>query len=72
MGEPQNQNTLKSSNRARLLERIRRQSTARAELARQLGLTDKLLKVGWAGLSAAESGRIGGMVSAQRKKRRRT
>ncbi|MCI5565669.1 MAG: hypothetical protein MR400_08280 [Clostridiales bacterium] len=42
------------------------------EAARQLGLTDKLLKVGWAGLSAAESGRIGGMVSAQRKKRRRT
>ena len=39
MGEPQNQNTLKSSNRARLLERIRRQPTARAELARQLGLT---------------------------------
>ena len=39
MGEPQNQKTLKSSNRARLLERIRRQPTARAELARQLGLT---------------------------------
>ena len=32
--------------------------------AERLGLTDKLLQVGWGGLSAQETGRIGGLVSA--------
>lgn len=36
--------------------------------ARQLGLEAKLLRVGWAGLSAKESGRVGGRVSAMKKK----
>lgn len=38
------------------------------EIARELGLLDKLLQVGWAGLSTAESGRIGGMVGARRRR----
>lgn len=41
------------------------------EAARELGLMDKLLQVGWAGLSTAESGRIGGMVSAKKRKKRK-
>ena len=36
--------------------------------AAQLGLTDKLLRVGWAGLSAQETGRVGGMVAAMRRR----
>lgn len=40
------------------------------EIARELGLMDKLLEVGWAGLSAAESGRIGGLCGARKKKRK--
>ena len=32
------------------------------EIAEELGLLEKLKQVGWAGLSAAESGRIGGMT----------
>ena len=35
------------------------------EIAQELGLLTKLQKVGWAGLSTAESGRIGGLVSAR-------
>lgn len=31
--------------------------------AEQLGLTDRLLRVGWAGLTAGETGKIGGIVS---------
>ncbi len=31
--------------------------------AEQLGLTDRLLQVGWAGLTAGETGKIGGIVS---------
>lgn len=43
------------------------------EAARQLGLIDKLLKVGWGGLTAEETGRIGGLVGrAARQKARRT
>ena len=38
------------------------------EIAEELGLLEKLKQVGWAGLSAAESGRIGGMIAAQKKK----
>lgn len=40
------------------------------EAAKEAGLMEKLQRVGWAGLSTAESGRIGGMVGA--KARRKT
>lgn len=42
------------------------------EVARELGLMDKLKDVGWAGLSTAESGRIGGLCGARKKKRKET
>ena len=35
------------------------------EIAKELGLLSKLKEVGWAGLSTAESGRIGGLVGAK-------
>lgn len=38
------------------------------EAARELGLLPKLQRVGWAGLSTAESGRIGGLVGARRRR----
>lgn len=37
------------------------------EIANELGLGDKLLQVGWGGLTAEETGRIGGIIT--RKKR---
>ncbi len=37
--------------------------------AADLGLTEKLLAVGWAGLSAQETGRIGGRISALKRQR---
>ena len=33
------------------------------EVAEELGLTERLLQVGWAGLTAGETGRIGGIVA---------
>ena len=39
------------------------------EIVRELGLLEKLQQVGWAGLSTAESGRIGGLVGARLRKR---
>ncbi len=41
------------------------------EAAGELGLLEKLQQVGWAGLSTAESGRIGGCVGAKKRKMRK-
>lgn len=40
------------------------------EAAEQLGLTDRLLQVGWAGLTAGETGKIGGIVSRRLREKR--
>jgi small acid-soluble spore protein F (minor alpha/beta-type SASP) len=37
------------------------------EIARELGLSDKLEKRGWKGMTARETGRIGGSLSAKRR-----
>ena len=47
---------------------LSRDERLKYEIAQELGLLDKLRQVGWAGLSAAESGRVGGMVGARKKK----
>jgi len=38
------------------------------ELARELGLLDIVKDVGWAGLSAKETGRIGGLMGQERRR----
>ena len=38
------------------------------EIAEELGLMDKIQKVGWGGLTAKESGRIGGLINSRKKK----
>ena len=37
------------------------------EIARELGLIDKVLKDGWKSLSPKETGRIGGLVNKRKK-----
>lgn len=37
------------------------------EIAEELGLKDKVEKVGWGGLSAEETGRIGGIMTKRKK-----
>ena len=39
------------------------QERMKYEAATELGLIDRLLKVGWGGLTAGETGRIGGLVA---------
>jgi small acid-soluble spore protein F (minor alpha/beta-type SASP) len=41
------------------------------EIAEELGLMDKVMKYGWGGLTAQETGRIGGLVT-QRKSTKKT
>ena len=38
------------------------------EIASELGLIDKVTERGWAGLTAKEAGRIGGILTARKKK----
>lgn len=37
------------------------------EIAEELGLTDKIKEVGWPGLTAKESGRIGGLITVRKR-----
>ncbi len=37
------------------------------EIAEELGLTNKIKEVGWAGLTAKESGRIGGLITVRKR-----
>ncbi|MBR2925572.1 MAG: small, acid-soluble spore protein, alpha/beta type [Clostridia bacterium] len=42
------------------------QEKRKYEIAKELGLLDKVRQVGWAGLSAKETGRIGGMMGRRK------
>ena len=37
------------------------------EIANELGLMDKINEVGWGGLTAKESGRIGGLITVRKR-----
>lgn len=37
------------------------------EIAEELGLIEKIKEVGWAGLTAKESGRIGGLITVKKR-----
>ena len=37
------------------------------EIAEELGLTDKVSREGWGGLSAGETGKIGGLMAKRKK-----
>ena len=47
--------------------RLTREERMKYEIARELGLMERVCEVGWAGLTAKETGRIGGLIG-QRKK----
>ena len=38
------------------------------EIARELGLLERIREVGWAGLTAKETGRIGGLIGQKKRK----
>lgn len=49
--------------RANMLRPMTEQEKMKYEAATELGLIDRLLEVGWGGLTAGETGRIGGLVA---------
>lgn len=40
------------------------------EIAEEIGLSDKIEKFGWSGLTSGETGRIGGIMTIRNKQRR--
>jgi len=40
------------------------------EIAKEIGLMEKVEALGWGGLTAKETGRIGGIMTAKKKKRK--
>ncbi len=44
------------------------ETSQKFEIAEELGLADKIREVGWAGLTAKESGKIGGIMTSRNKK----
>lgn len=42
------------------------------EIANELGLLDKVNSLGWGGLTAKETGRIGGIMTVRKKKKKKT
>lgn len=38
------------------------------EIAEELGLSDKIKEVGWGGLTAKETGKIGGLITVKKRK----
>lgn len=57
--------TRKNKNKKKKIKTL--EDKLKNEIADELGLTDKIEKVGWAGLTAKESGRIGGLVRVRKK-----
>lgn len=41
------------------------------EIAEELGLIDKVKKYGWGGLTAKETGRIGGIMTSRKKENKK-
>jgi len=58
---------VKRSRKSRMKKRPEDWEGLKVELAQELGLWDKVKQDGWSGLSAADSGRLGGVFSARKK-----
>ena len=56
---------IKSNRELTELEKVR--ESLKYEIAAELGLSDKVDKLGWGGLTAEETGRIGGIMTKRKK-----
>ena len=51
-----------------LTEAEKRDMQMKLEIAEELGLSEKVARLGWRGLSSRESGRIGGIMGQRKRK----
>lgn len=54
-----------------VLEELSEEELAKYEIAKELGLFDRVMADGWGSLSAKETGRIGGILARRRKQEKR-
>ena len=47
---------------------LSREERMKYEIAQELGLLERVREVGWAGLTAKETGRIGGLIGQKKRK----
>lgn len=57
----------KLKSRRELNEKERTREEIKYEIARELGLEDKVKALGWSGLTSVETGRIGGIMTSRNK-----
>ena len=57
---------LSGSNRRHAITALTRQERMKYEIAQELGLLERVRQVGWAGLTAQETGRIGGLMKKRK------
>lgn len=50
------------------IDKLTPKEMMRFEIARELGLDQKIVTGGWGALSAQESGRIGGIIASRKRK----
>ena len=58
---------LSGAARRNALMQLTRQERMKYEIAKELGLLERVREVGWAGLTAKETGRIGGLMKSRSK-----
>lgn len=61
----------KKPNREKKIKELTPDDLMKLEIAKELGLMDKVEQLGWGGLTAKETGRIGGLMTAKKKKRKK-
>lgn len=54
--------------RRNALMTLSREERMKYEIARELGLLDRVREVGWGGLTSKETGRIGGLIGQKKRK----
>ena len=53
-----------------VLEELSKEELQKYEIAKELGLFDRVMSEGWGSLSARETGKIGGILAKRRKDER--
>lgn len=59
---------LSGARRRNALCYLTKEERRKYELAQELGLLDRIREVGWAGLTAKETGRMGGLLGQERRR----
>ncbi len=61
----------KKQKKAKSIKELTPDDLMKLEIAKEIGLMDKVGEFGWGGLTAKETGRIGGLMTAKKKQRKK-